>query len=174
MPEHQKISVIEFIKKLNEILFIDKTHLANVYIYSILASIVSLSLPLGIQSIIGFVMAGRYSTSIIVLILLVIFGTFISGLLQVRQLQIIETLEQKIFVKYSYAYSGILPSLDFEKYRQYNFTEYVNRFFEVVSLQKGLKKILIDVPTALIQIGISLLLLSFYHPVFIGFGKGQF
>lgn len=164
------ISVIDFVKKLNELLFIDKAHLVNVYIYSILASIVSLSLPLGIQSIIGFVMAGSYSSSIFILILLVIFGTFINGLLQVRQLQIIETLEQKIFVKYSYAYSGILPSLDFEKYRLYNFPEYVNRFFEVVSLQKGLKKILIDVPTAMIQIGISLLLLSFYHPVFIALG----
>jgi ATP-binding cassette subfamily B protein len=164
------ISVIEFVKKLNDLLFIDKTHLVNVYIYSILASIVSLSLPLGIQAIIGFVMAGTYSTSIFILISLVIFGTFISGLLQVRQLQIIETLEQKIFVKYTYAYTGILPSLDFEKYRRYNFPEYVNRFFEVVSLQKGLKKILIDIPTAMIQIGISLLLLSFYHPVFIALG----
>jgi ATP-binding cassette subfamily B protein len=52
----------------------------------------------------------------------------------------------------------------------YYLPELVNRFFDTISLQKGLEKLLLDLPTAIIQILLGLLLLSFYHPVFIGFG----
>jgi ABC-type bacteriocin/lantibiotic exporter with double-glycine peptidase domain len=48
--------------------------------------------------------------------------------------------------------------------------ELVNRFFDTVSLQKGISKILLDIPAATIQIIFGLVLLSFYHPVFIFFG----
>ena len=46
----------------------------------------------------------------------------------------------------------------------------VNRFFDTLTIQKGLPKILIDLSTAIMQIFFGLLLLSFYHPLFIFFG----
>lgn len=48
--------------------------------------------------------------------------------------------------------------------------ELVNRYFDAPSLTKSLEKILLDVPAAVIQIVFGLILLSFYHPIFIGFG----
>jgi ABC-type bacteriocin/lantibiotic exporter with double-glycine peptidase domain len=47
--------------------------------------------------------------------------------------------------------------------------ELMNRFFEVMNIQKGLPKLLIDISAALLQIIFGLLLLSFYHPFFIVF-----
>ena len=46
----------------------------------------------------------------------------------------------------------------------------VNRFFDVLNVQKSLPKILIDFTSAIIQIIFGLLLLSLYHPYFIVFG----
>ncbi|MGB5417344.1 peptidase domain-containing ABC transporter, partial [Algibacter sp.] len=43
-------------------------------------------------------------------------------------------------------------------------------FFDTLTIQKSLSKILIDVPTAVLQILFALILLSFYHPFFIIFG----
>ena len=40
--------------------------------------------------------------------------------------------------------------------------ESANRFFDTLTIQKGLSKILIDVPTAVLQIIFALILLSFY------------
>jgi ABC-type multidrug transport system fused ATPase/permease subunit len=40
----------------------------------------------------------------------------------------------------------------------------------VPSFQKGIEKILLDLPTAAIQMTLGLMLLSFYHPIFIAFG----
>jgi len=54
--------------------------------------------------------------------------------------------------------------------RQYYPPELANRFFDTLTIQKGISKILIDVPTAVLQILFALILLSFYHPFFIIFG----
>src|SRR5690606_32878614 len=137
---------------------------------SIFAGLVSLSLPLGIQTIIGFVQAGTLSTSIVVLILLVLLGTFFTGLLQVRQLEMIEKIEQKLFVRYAIDYTERLPLLDLQKLDSYYIPELVNRFFDAPSLQKSIHKLLVDIPAAIIQIIFGVILLSFYHPLFIAFG----
>ena len=164
------VSISASLRRFYQILRLDKKDISAIYAFAIIAGVVQLSLPLGIQTIISFVMAGSISTSIIVLILLVVFGTFLNGLLQVRQLEIIEKLKQKLFLRYGLEFSDRLPKLNNEKLDNYYLPELVNRFFDTISLQKGLEKLLLDLPAAVIQILLGLLLLSFYHPVFIGFG----
>lgn len=164
------VSLAKSLAKLNNILLVDRTDIAVVYMFAVLAGLVQLSLPLGIQAIISFVMAGTISTSIIVLIGMVVFGVFISGLLQVRQLQVIETIKQKLFFRYSMEYSDRIPKLNVEKLDKEYLPELVNRYFDSVSLQKGIDKLLIDLPAAVIQVLLGLLLLAFYHPIFIAFG----
>lgn len=165
-----QISPANSLRKIYQILHLDRKDISAIYMFAILAGMVQLSLPLGIQTIIGFVMAGSVSTSIIILITLVVTGTFLNGLLQVKQLSVIEKLKQKIFLRHGLEFSDRLPKLDIEKLDNNNLPELVNRFFDTISLQKGLEKLLLDLPTAIIQILLGLLLLSFYHPVFIGFG----
>lgn len=170
MGEEKKISPANSLRKIYKILHLDRKDISAIYLFAILAGMVQLSLPLGIQTIVGFVMAGSVSTSIILLIALVVTGTFLYGLLQVKQLSVIEKLKQKIFLRHGLEFSDRLPKLDSEKMDDYHLPELVNRFFDTISLQKGLEKLLLDLPTAIIQISLGLLLLSFYHPVFIGFG----
>lgn len=158
-------------RKFFALLNLDRKDVSAIYAFAILAGLVQLSLPLGIQTIISFVMAGSISTSIVILIVLVVAGVFIYGLLQVRQMQIIEKIKQKIFTRYSFEFADRIPKLNIEKLDNYYLPELVNRFFDTVSLQKGIEKILLDIPTALIQIIFGIVLLSFYHPVFIGFGS---
>lgn len=157
-------------RKFFSLLKLDRKDVSAIYAFSILAGLVQLSLPLGIQTIISFVMAGSISTSIVVLIVLVVTGVFIYGLLQVRQMQIIEKIKQKIYTRYALEFADRIPKVDIEKLDQYYLPELVNRFFDTISLQKGIEKILLDVPSAIIQIVFGIILLSFYHPVFIGFG----
>lgn len=166
----KNLSILKSIAKLNNVLLLDRKDIAVVYMFAVLAGLVQLSLPLGIQSIVSFLMVGSISTSIIVLIGIVIFGVFINGLLQIRQLQIIEKVKQKLFLRYSLEFGDRLPKLNIEKLDKEFLPEMVNRYFETVSLQKGLDKLLIDLPAGIIQITLGLLLLSFYHPVFIAFG----
>ena len=166
----KKPNIRSAIRKISKLLWLEKQDIINIYVYSIFAGLVSLSLPLGIQTIIGFVQAGSISTSIVVLIAFVLFGTFGNGFLQVRQLELIEKIEQKLFLRYSVDYAERLPKLNIQKLDHYYLPELVNRFLDLPGLQKSLHKLLVDLPAALIQIFFGILLLSFYHPFFIAFG----
>ena len=148
----------------------EKQEIYAIYFYAIMSSVVQLSLPIGIQSIISFVLGGAISTSLVLLIVLVVFGTFVGGLLQVNQMKIIEKIQQQLYVRYAFLYTDTLPKVDLQATEKYHLPELVNRYFDVVTLQKGISKLLLDVPTAVIQILVGLLLLSFYHPSFIFFG----
>jgi ABC-type bacteriocin/lantibiotic exporter with double-glycine peptidase domain len=87
-----------------------------------------------------------------------------------NQMKIIERIQQKIFVRYSFAFTSHIPRLDLQKIDSFYLPELVNRFFDIPVLQKSLSKILLDFPIAVTQILLGLLLLSFYHPAFIFFG----
>lgn len=170
MAKSINISIISAIKKFFEILRFDRRDISAIYFFAILGGLISLSLPLGIQYIISFVQANTISVSIIVLISIVLIGVFVSGLLQIRQMEIIEKIEQKIFVRYALEFADRIPKLDVEKLDNYHLPELVNRFFDSTALIKSIEKILLDIPAAIIQIFFGLILLSFYHPVFIAFG----
>jgi ABC-type bacteriocin/lantibiotic exporter with double-glycine peptidase domain len=170
MMTYKKISPIVAARKLVAILQLDKKEVSAIYIYAILAGLVQLVTPLGIQSIIGFVMAGALSTSIVVLIVVVVLGVFLNGLFQIRQLQIIEKIKQKIYTRDALSFAQKIPHLNLEKLDTYYLPELVNRFFDTINLQKGIEKILLEIPAAFIQILFGIILLSLYHPIFIAFG----
>ncbi len=75
-----------------------------------------------------------------------------------------------MFSRYGFEFAYRIPKLDVKKVDGYFLPEQVNRFFDTVSIQKGLGKLLLDIPTASIQILFGLILLSFYSSVFILFG----
>jgi ABC-type bacteriocin/lantibiotic exporter with double-glycine peptidase domain len=63
-----------------------------------------------------------------------------------------------------------IPKIDSSELNKNHLPELMNRFFEVINLQKGLSKILLDIPLAVIQILFGLVLLSFYNSTFIVLG----
>lgn len=152
------------------LLELERKDIAQIFYYAIFAGFVGLSLPLGIQAIINLIQGAQVSTSWIVLVILVTLGVFFNGGLQYMQLRIIETIQQRIFVRSSFELSYRFPKIQMEAFRGFYPPELANRFFDTLTIQKGLSKILIDVPTAVLQIIFALILLSFYHPFFIIFG----
>jgi len=167
-------SEITPIKRLFGLLKEEKNQVYAIYFYAILNGLITLSLPLGIQAILNFILGGRISTSWIILVLIVALGVIFSGFLQISQLQIMEKLQQRIFSKSGLSIAYRLPKVKTEIMHGQYAPEIVNRFFDTVNLQKGLAKILIDFSAALLQVIFGLLLLSFYHPTFILFGLGLF
>ncbi|MCF7561326.1 ATP-binding cassette domain-containing protein [Sabulilitoribacter multivorans] len=152
------------------LLQLEKRDILQIFYYAIFAGIVALSLPLGIQAIINLIQGAQISTSWIVLVVLVSLGVAFSGTLQLMQLRIIETIQQRIFFRSSFELSYRFPKIKMSELRNFYPPELANRFFDTLTIQKGLSKILIDVPAAILQILFALILLSFYHPFFIIFG----
>ncbi|WP_374957757.1 peptidase domain-containing ABC transporter [Gilvibacter sp.] len=157
-------------KRLTEMLELDRKDVIQVFYYAIFAGAVSLSLPLGIQAIINLIQGAQISSSWIVLVILVTLGTAFVGALQLMQFRIIENIQQKIFTRASFEFAYRFPKIQLSELRNYYPPELANRFFDTLTVQKGLSKILVDFPAALLQIIFGLLLLSLYHPFFIAYG----
>jgi ATP-binding cassette, subfamily B, bacterial len=158
------------LRKLHKLIMTDGRDVTSVYFFAIIGGLISLSLPLGIQTIINFVIANTLSTSVVMLIIVVIGGVLLNGFVQLRQSQVIERIQQKIFTRYTLEFSHKIPKLSLEEMDNYYLPEVVNRFFDITALAKSIEKLLIEIPTSIIQILLGLILLSFYHPLFIGFG----
>ncbi len=156
--------------RLWELLRLDRDDIFSLYSYAILSGLVQLSVPIGIQSIISFVLGAQMVTSIYVLIILVLLGVFILGVLQINQMKIIEKIMQKIFVRNSMKFLEVIPAYDLIEVNSLYIPEKINRFFDTMNIQKGFSKILLELPTAIIQIIFGLLLLAFYNTTFIVFG----
>src|SRR5210317_1614203 len=152
------------------LLQLDKRDIKQIFYYAVFAGLVSLSLPLGIQAIINLIQGAQVTTSWIVLVVLVTLGVAFVGVLQLMQIRIIENLQQKIFTRASFEFSYRFPKIKMKELGSYYPPELANRFFDTLTIQKSLAKILVDFPAALLQIILGLLLLSFYHPFFIIYG----
>lgn len=158
-------------KRFFNLLKLDKKDVYQIFFYAVFAGLISLSLPLGIQAIINFIQSGRVSASWIVLIIIVVAGVALVGIMSLMQLRITENLQQKIFVRSSFEFAYRLPKIRFDElYSKTYPPELANRFFDTLTIQKGVSKLLLDFSAALLQIGFGIILLSLYHPFFILFG----
>ncbi len=164
------IKVMTPLERFFKLLELDKKEISYIYLYAIFAGLITLTLPLGVQAIIGLIIGGDVSSSWVLLVVVVTLGTLLNGVLKVMQLSVTETIQQRIFTRSAFDIAYRFPRIKLEALHNEFAPELANRFFDTLTLQKGLPKILMDFSTGILQIFFGLLLLSFYHPLFIAFG----
>lgn len=157
-------------QRLVGMLALDKRDVLQIFYYAVFAGLVSLSLPLGIQAIINLLQGAQISTSWIVLVVVVTLASAFVGILQLMQLRLIENIQQKIFTRASFEFAYRFPKIKMKELYNYYPPELANRFFDTLTIQKSLSKILVDFPAAILQIAFGVVLLSFYHQFFIIYG----
>ncbi|WPZ08992.1 peptidase domain-containing ABC transporter [Roseivirga spongicola] len=168
--EDEKPKDLSPVKRLLRLLGEEKKDILYVFIYAAFVGIVSLTLPLGIQATVELVSGGVVFSSIYLLIGLVLLGILAAGGLQIMQMTILEYIQRRIFTKAALEFTFRIPRMKVESLSNLHTPELVNRFFDVLTIQKGLPKLLGDLMSGTIQIVFGLLLLSFYHPFFVFFG----
>ncbi len=146
-------------------LFNERGIVYKIYLLALLQGLMYLAIPLGIQGIVTYIMAGSFSASLILLSCVTIVVTIFIGFFQLWQMRINETLHQKIFgsltSKINFFLSYTKPSPDI--------LSKINKFTEVVILQKGISKILLDFSLSVISIIFGLLILPAYSSWFLIF-----
>lgn len=160
---------IQFVlQTLFQIIKFEKKSVQYLYIYAALAGIISLTIPLGIQTIIGFVLAGRLSSSWVILVVIITGAVFLLGLTRIAQLSIVDSFHRKLFVRYTINFKNAIS-----EYSNVNKEAVVSasmKFLDIITLQKSFSKLITDFTGKLLQAICGLILLCFYHPFFIVFG----
>lgn len=146
-------------------LYNEKSIITKIYFLAIVQGCLYLAIPLGIQGVITYIIAGRFSASLIVLCGVTIVITAFVGFFQLWQMRLNETLNQKIFgnivSKISYYLSKTKPTADVNNK--------INKFMEIITLQKGVSKIVLDFSFSVISIVFGLLILPLYSTWFLLF-----
>jgi ABC-type bacteriocin/lantibiotic exporter with double-glycine peptidase domain len=157
-------------QRLVRILHYERATINYIFIYAVLIGLIGLTLPLGTTAVFNLLSNGAIYSSTYILIGVILLGIIIGGLLLIGQLSLVEVVEQKIFAKTALEFAYRLPRIKRKALEGENPSELINRFFDILTIQKGLTKLLVEIVAAAVQIFFSAILLSFYHPFFIAFG----
>jgi multidrug resistance efflux pump len=143
----------------------EKAIVYKIYLLALLQGVMYLAIPLGIQGVVTYIMAGSFSASLILLSSVTIIATMFIGFFQIWQMRINETLYEKIFgnlaSRIGNYLNNSLPSNEI--------IFKLNKYFEIVTLQKGISKILLDFSFSIISIIFGILLLPLYSSWFLVF-----
>ena len=155
--------------RLQQLLWEDKKDLMLLLIYSSISAILSLMLPLASQALINIIASGVFLQPLIMLSGIVLAGLLFTGLIRIVEITLLEILQQRLFVRISLYLSSHLPNIDTTQWMQGYPPELVNRFFDTMTIQKTLSKILLEFPAAIVQILVSLVFMGFYSSYFFVF-----
>ena len=156
-------------QRLGQLLHSERRDIELIYLYAVLVGLFGLTVPLAVQGITQLVQGGLVLQPVVLLILFAIVGTLATGAIGLLQESVVETIQQRIFARLAFEFTYLVPRIQFEAAQSSNLPLQMNRFFEAVLIQKALAKLLLDVPTATLQVLFGVLLLSFYNPSFIVF-----
>ncbi len=158
------------LRRLIGLLHPERRTINYIFLYAIAIGLFSMCIPIGITAVFNLLANGAMYSSTYILIFVVVVGVALAGILLIGQLSLVEFLEQKLFLKNAVEFAYRLPRIKRSELKGERLSELVNRFFDVIILQKSILKLLVDMVAAVVTIFFSVVLLSFYHPVFVVFG----
>ncbi len=112
--------------------------------YTMVAGLTALAVPLATQALVNIVAAGVLVQPLVVLTILVFFGMVVTGILQLMKLSLVERLQQRVFAKVALEMAHRMVNVRVQSVHGEYAPELVNRFFDVLTIQKTLSKLLLD------------------------------
>lgn len=167
--QYQEPTAWSLLKKLYFLIHAEKRDLGVLVTYSIISGLLSLVVPLSSQAIVNAVQLGVVTPQLIVLCVVVALGIMITGGFLLMESYLIDLLQRRLFVRAALDVAKRLPRIRMDALSDEYAPELVNRFFDVITIQKSLSKMLLDGLSALLVATVGLLLLAAYHPIFIVF-----
>lgn len=141
----------------------------TILVYSLVIALLTLATPLAVESLVNTVAFGRLIQPIVVLsVILFAFLTF-SAILRALQSFVAEIIQRRIFARVASDLAWRLPRVDTTAVESQNMPELINRFFDVVTVQKVVSSFLLDGVGVLLTTLIGMTVLAFYHPWMLAF-----
>jgi ABC-type bacteriocin/lantibiotic exporter with double-glycine peptidase domain len=147
----------------------ERTDIWVIVIYSIAIGLLSLVVPIATQSLVNTIAFGTLLQPLLVLSLLVLLGLAFAGTLKALRSHVVEVMQRRVFVRVSQESIERLLRVRIEAYDDGHGPELVNRFFDVVTVQKGGATLLVEGLEVLMTTLIGMILLGVYHPILLIF-----
>jgi len=145
----------------------EREDLLIVGVYAVAVGVLSLVMPLAVQTLVNTVVFGTFLQPLFWLSVLALAGTTMAAVLQLAQLRVVEVLQRRVFVRLVADLAHRLPRVRADVLDRENTAILVNRFFDVLTLQKTIATLVLDGVSVVIAGIAGTLLLALYSPWFL-------
>ena len=151
----------------------ERKELWTITVFSAITGLLYLALPLAINGFVSNLSFGARSgpfLQALVAIAVVLFVCLtVAGALRAIQHVVSEVIQRRIFVRLASDLSHRLPAMDLDALRGVHAPELVNRFLDVVTVQKSASMLLLTGINLVLNAAIGMTVLAFYHPFLLAF-----
>lgn len=159
-------------QKLLSMIAEDRREFAAILVYSFIQSLLFLAVPLAAQGLVNVVVSGLYLQPLIVLTGALLFGLLAAGVLTIIRFYLVEVMRERIFARVALRVAERLPKVCHRTMAEKNGPELMNRFFDVVNIQKSWFKLAYEGPGAFLEIVVGVSLLGLYGTQLFGLSTG--
>lgn len=140
-----------------------------VLVFAFFAGSLSLATPIAVEALVTTVAFGSLLQPVIVLAALLFGFLAFAGVMRALQFYVVEIIQRRMFARVSADLSFRLPRVDHTSITDAYGPELVNRFLDVVTLQKVSATLLTDGINIVLATLVGMTVLGFYHPWLLGF-----
>lgn len=147
----------------------DRKDLWALVVFSSIAGLLMLSVPVTAQQLVRTVTFATLYQPIIVLSLMLLGLLGFVAALQALQVYVAEIIQRRLFVRVTGQVTRCLTQADAAAWRQFAIPEMANYFLEVAIVQKVTASLVVDGVAILLTTLISMSVMAFYHPFLLGY-----
>lgn len=157
------------LRRLIELMRADHADLWLVLGLALGSGLLALASPVTVQALVNTVTMGGMGQPLLVLSVILFFFLTFAGAVQVLTSYLVEIVQRRIFVRLAADLAYRLPRVRRDAYAHHQGVELVNRFFDVLTVQKAGSALLLDGLSTAVQTCVGLVMLAFYHPFLLAF-----
>ncbi len=142
----------------------ERSDIGVILVFAAVEGLLALATPIAVEALVNTVAMGQLFQPLIVLTVFVFaFLAFGAGL-KALQTVVVETIQKRLFARVAGDLAYRLPRVTARATRETHLPELVNRFFDVITVQKVASGLLLDGVSLVIGTLVGMLVLGFYHP----------
>lgn len=145
----------------------------TIILFSLITGLLYLALPLAINALVSNVafgtQSGPFLQALLVLAAVLLICLALAAVLRGLQYYTVEVIQRRLFVRMTADLSYRIPRVDLRSIDGVNLPELVNRFLDVVTMQKNTALLLLTGINLILSTLIGMTVLGFYHPILLAF-----
>lgn len=154
--------------RLREFLRPERSDLWIVIVHALVIGLLTLATPIAVEALVNTVAFGTLLQPLIVLSIILLTFLAFAAALRFLQRFVVELIQRRLLARVAARLAWQLPRVRLDCNPGYS-PELMNRFFDVVTMQKIVAQLAFDGLTVVLTLGLGMIVLAFYHPWLLAF-----
>lgn len=164
-----KISTGNPLSKIQNLLRLESKDVTIIIFYGLVMALLSLIVPVAISSLVNTVAFGVFLQPVLVLTFIVFVAYIFLTVLTAMQTILAEMIQRRFFARSAIGIANRMPFINRDILDDYYPPELVNRFFDTMTVQKGLITLMLEAIPGFLGAMVGLFIIALYHPYFLVF-----